>query len=50
MVVDVGDYEAVTAELDANGIVIDIGEAQRVLGEVLEPLRYRNLDDLPEFV
>lgn len=42
----------VTAEfrretLDASGIVIDIGEAHRALAEVLEPLRYRNLDDVP---
>lgn len=35
--------------LDADGIVIDIGKAIEVLGEVLAPLRYRNLDELPEF-
>lgn len=36
-------------ELDENGIVVDIGLAHRVLAEVLDPLRYRNLDELEEF-
>jgi 6-pyruvoyl-tetrahydropterin synthase len=35
--------------LDADGIVVDIGRAQAVLRSVLEPLDYRNLDDLPQF-
>jgi 6-pyruvoyl-tetrahydropterin synthase len=35
--------------LDENGIVVDIGCAQDVLGAVLKPLKYRNLDDLPQF-
>lgn len=35
--------------LDPNGIVVDIGRATEALGAVLEPLRYRNLDELPEF-
>ena len=35
--------------LDRNGIVADIGCAQRILSEVLEPLRYRNLDELEPF-
>ena len=35
--------------LDENGIVVDIGRATQVLAAALEPLRYRNLDDLPEF-
>jgi 6-pyruvoyl-tetrahydropterin synthase len=34
--------------LDANGIVIDIGRAHEALKAVLGPLKYRNLDDLPE--
>ena len=37
-------------ELDAYGVVIDIGEASRRLGEVLSDLNYRNLDDHPAFV
>lgn len=35
--------------LDANGIVVDIGCATEVLGTVLAPLKYRNLDELPQF-
>lgn len=35
--------------VDANGIVIDIGLATAVLREVLAPLDYRNLDELPAF-
>jgi len=35
--------------LDANGIVADIGRASALLAAVLEPLAYRNLDDLPQF-
>jgi 6-pyruvoyltetrahydropterin/6-carboxytetrahydropterin synthase len=33
-------------QLDENGIVADIGRATTLLSEVLEPLRYRNLDDV----
>lgn len=36
-------------ELDRHGIVVDIGLATTALSAALEPLRYRNLDDLPEF-
>lgn len=35
--------------LDGNGIVVDIGRALAALKAVLEPLNYRNLDDIPEF-
>jgi 6-pyruvoyl-tetrahydropterin synthase len=35
--------------LDANGIVVDIGRAFEVLRAVLAPLNYRNLDDIPAF-
>jgi 6-pyruvoyl-tetrahydropterin synthase len=35
--------------LDADGIVVDIGRAFEALKKVLEPLNYRNLDDLPQF-
>ena len=35
--------------LDENGLVVDIGCASRILREVLSPLDYRNLDDLPQF-
>jgi 6-pyruvoyl-tetrahydropterin synthase len=36
-------------ELDADGIVVDIGLATQQLGEVLGELNYRNLDDEPAF-
>jgi 6-pyruvoyl-tetrahydropterin synthase len=36
-------------ELDADGIVIDIGRATESLHEVLAALGYRNLDDEPAF-
>jgi 6-pyruvoyl-tetrahydropterin synthase len=35
------------AELDADGIVIDIGRAAGELAAVLDQLNYRNLDDDP---
>lgn len=34
-------------ELDEHGIVADIGRATELLAEVLSPLRYQNLDDVP---
>lgn len=37
------------AELDAHGMVVDIGRATEALAEVLAPLRYRNLDDEAAF-
>ncbi|NRG16337.1 6-carboxytetrahydropterin synthase [Rhizobiales bacterium] len=36
-------------ELDENGVVIDIGRAHEVLKEILAPLNYKNLDEVPEF-
>jgi 6-pyruvoyl-tetrahydropterin synthase len=36
-------------DLDPDGIVADIGLATQELGAVLDPLRYRNLDDDPAF-
>ena len=35
--------------LDADGVVVDIGRAAALLGEVLGELTYRNLDDEPAF-
>jgi 6-pyruvoyl-tetrahydropterin synthase len=35
--------------LDQHGIVVDIARAHEVLKEVLAPLNYQNLDDLPQF-
>ena len=36
-------------ELTGDGVVVDIGRALDALNATLEPLNYRNLDDLPEF-
>lgn len=36
-------------ELDANGVVVDIGRAHEILKAILAPLNYRNLDDVPQF-
>ena len=36
-------------KLTRHNVVVDIGAAHQVLHEVLKPLAYRNLDDLPEF-
>lgn len=38
-----------TEEIDDHGLVVDIGLATEALTEVLAPLRYRNLDEVPEF-
>lgn len=38
-----------TRDLDEDGLAVDIGAATNVLGEVLKPLNYQNLDELPAF-
>lgn len=43
------DVEFRRAALDADGLVVDIGLAASALRAVIEPLNYRNLDELPEF-
>ncbi len=45
-VVDVAFFRA---ELDPDGLVVDIGQAHVALRAALSALDYRNLDDLPEF-
>jgi 6-pyruvoyltetrahydropterin/6-carboxytetrahydropterin synthase len=45
-VVDVSFF---SVSIDPYNIVIDIGLAQKLLHEVLEPLRYKNLDEINEF-
>lgn len=37
------------AELDADGVVVDIGRASEALHGILSSLSYRNLDDEPQF-
>jgi len=43
------EVEMRRADLDEHGIVADIGRAIELLAEVLEPIAYRNLDDVPAF-
>jgi 6-pyruvoyltetrahydropterin/6-carboxytetrahydropterin synthase len=43
------DLEFLRAELDANGMVVDIGLATEVLKVTLAALNYRNLDEEPAF-
>jgi len=35
--------------VDEHNVVIDIGKAHEVTAEVLKPLKYQNLDELPQF-
>ncbi|MCC6178653.1 MAG: 6-carboxytetrahydropterin synthase [Chloroflexi bacterium] len=41
--------EVLAPDLDADGIVVDIGALTTALRETLAPLDYQNLDDLPAF-
>ncbi|MGP0092607.1 MAG: 6-pyruvoyl trahydropterin synthase family protein [Xanthobacteraceae bacterium] len=43
------DAAFVADQLDANGIVVDIGLAHAVLKSILAPLNYQNLDTLADF-
>ena len=43
------DVEFRRLDLDADGIVVDIGRASEALRAVLADLNYRNLDDEPAF-
>lgn len=43
------DAAFIAPTLDENGIVVDIGRAHEVLKATLQPINYRNLDDVPEF-
>ena len=43
------DAAFIADALDTNGIVIDIGRAHDALKATLQPLNYRNLDEVPRF-
>jgi 6-pyruvoyl-tetrahydropterin synthase len=43
------DAAFISDALDPNGIVVDIGRALDTLTEVLKPLNYKNLDEVPAF-
>ncbi len=38
-----------TKDVDEDGLAVDIGAATTVLGEVLKPLNYQNLDEVAVF-
>ncbi len=38
-----------TDDIDAHGLVVDIGLATEALSAALAPLRYKNLDEVPAF-
>ena len=43
------DAAFISKEIDKNNIVIDIGRAHDALKAILQPLNYKNLDDIPDF-
>jgi 6-pyruvoyltetrahydropterin/6-carboxytetrahydropterin synthase len=43
------DLELTRGDVDQDGIVTDIGALTTLLKEVLHPLNYKNLDEIPEF-
>lgn len=43
------DAAFIAGSLDPNGIVVDIGRAHVALKAILEPLNFRNLDEVPQF-
>ena len=43
------DAAFIADQLDANGIVVDIGRAHTVLKSILAPINYQNLDALADF-
>jgi 6-pyruvoyl-tetrahydropterin synthase len=43
------DAAFIAKEVDKNNIVIDIGRAHEALKAILQPLNYKNLDEVPAF-
>lgn len=43
------DAEFMAEQLDGHNVVLDIGFAKTILKEILDELRYKNLDDEPQF-
>ena len=43
------DAEFIAKQLDSHNVVLDIGFAKTIVKEVLGELRYKNLDDEPQF-
>lgn len=38
-----------TEDIDEHGLVVDIGLGIEILSQTLDPLRYQNLDEIPDF-
>jgi 6-pyruvoyl-tetrahydropterin synthase len=43
------DAAFIAKDVDKNNIVIDIGRAHDALKAILQPLNYKNLDEIPDF-
>jgi 6-pyruvoyl-tetrahydropterin synthase len=43
------DAEFIAEQLDSHNVVVDIGFAKNITKEVLDELRYKNLDEEPQF-
>jgi 6-pyruvoyl-tetrahydropterin synthase len=43
------DAAFISKDVDKNNIVIDIGRAHDALKAILQPLNYKNLDEVPDF-
>jgi 6-pyruvoyl-tetrahydropterin synthase len=43
------DAAFIAQDVDKNNIVIDIGRAHDALKAILQPLNYKNLDEIPDF-
>lgn len=43
------DAEFIAQQLDEHNVVVDIGFAKAIVKDVLDELRYKNLDDEPQF-
>jgi len=43
------DVEFKAEKLNEYNVVIDIGQAHKILGEILQPMAYKNLDELAVF-
>jgi 6-pyruvoyltetrahydropterin/6-carboxytetrahydropterin synthase len=43
------DIVYLTEELDEYSLIVDFGAAQSTLQDVLRPMEFKNLDDLPQF-
>lgn len=43
------DVTYITGDLDEHNLIVDFGGAQSSLQEILRPMEFKNLDELPQF-